>query len=1603
MNDFFNVLDDFEFEDFVADGESSSFLLAADSASDSSGEREAATEEYINNVKGDKADVTESGQYVWRGGESQNPFSGDTSGVYFTIKSSSLTSTAKTDGGESGDLTYYEIGLNDIEIITISSVDISNPLTIDNKLDVAGDNISLTLTSGNVTGGVFNRGDSTVTLAEPGANDATYNGATTVITLDGFTNPDPNAELTAEDFGWTSNGTNLTAVYTSGEENGTVTVQGDYNFEVDGKAVAVKNMTIADTAAAAAAIVFKYGENGETTLDLSALVADGDKVITVQEAEVDKIVPPAAETEIKIGGSSYTYALGTNSEATFELTSGAVTGFTLTVTGDAITVGKNQDIAIYDDDADDPTAAIVSVDGSNYTVTKTANGYALAITDSAEVTIDGTTLDFNISSATKAALSANNANNAIVINFDEDGITGVTNLYRLTSESDSLTVTGATATDADGGLPVFNSRGVLNNIAVDKGAFTLVGGATGEQELQVASGSTVYEVYTDMNVALSGGSGTVTDGVNKVTYTANGGHFEADTANNITEYVFENKGDSILLANDNALPVSYNGTDIVLPTVTGDTNGYTVTLTDVSDATDPKFEVSDLDVGATVTDADDTVTTKATTDTVEFDAKGNITGAETTGNNDFTLPAAGNTRTLKFGLETLVVTPGANHADGDVITVVSDVSGVVSVSGLLPGDTISNFAPNSPEEKADTQFIFKSSGGVDTFTVNDIVYTVSNDKNGKLIIDGAGNVSDLDDGAHVHINQDALTDKISLNVNGVPYTSDQTDLTIGTEDYNINGFTKKNESLGSYQDDPEHPLINQNDTWIGVASKLAASGALKRAPGAIIGEAESADATLIADTFGTSYSTLASNDAIVDFTTGEHANERVWAVLNNDDTRSVTFNDVGNNLAVVTDNADADKVINLGNKGDFVIMDGDSDYNTVTINDGAGNDNIVVTGTEATVIDLSKGGQDRIHTFAAANANIVVNNYDEMSGAGVVVHDPEIPNITELRDAIEDGLLVFEDGKIVAIDRDETTTGVDRKSSIQINNKTKTHQTMVRLFGYKDNKDTYKDDAGQLVGFTGKDGGVLDASDIEEDVVLVGNYAGDHRSGSSLKSGAGADLVFAGAKDTIDTGDGIDNIVLDPTAGRDAATIIVGRGAGDVVENLQSGFTGDIFDVTGFDGKLDYTFENGVLGIHDRTSQSTLLAATSETGEFVQQRFINGSDTLYAAIAQEGGTITVKDGDDTVPNYFLAENGAIDFTAYSGYVGIDVDGQDIDYPSGIESSSVSIGSTVNTLIGGKGTTIFKGGEGNETLIAGTSESSLYGGGGQNFLQGTTSENKAGSTEYFVIGIHNGAQNTISGFEFINDGATNQATFDNLNLGMADGNNITGVKANADGSISIDVKGEESGATEKVTIEGAAGKEMLVDRGTQTETVAQIAASANTINHDYVDFYLATEKNATVQIGNVASAKVWLEAPDFSDGVEFVGDYTVIDARGSGAAVEMAGNSAANTIYGGLGNASMWGGAGNANDVMFGGSAHNEFYFEAGNGNDTIMSANTGDIIHLGVGLDQVDFDNTNITSYGVDVKLTDGSTLTINSTAEVSFSLEDGTNLKVNRSTQQFE
>ncbi len=1582
MNDFFSVLDDFEIQEFVAADESdytgSSFSI--DSYDDASGtvaredlpNQEVAlsnvktgesTKEAISGIKKADADNSQSKTvYVWDGGVS--PFSGNTATTYVTFTDSGRTGT--TDDG----VNYMIVSLNNVEGLSFSAagtINVNNDS--DNKYDMgltATAGVSVDMSRGNVTGGSFLLGSGEIAIG-PANADVT---STTTLAIDDFADGVVSFTGTNEDI----------ATVTTGTDGGTITVNGDYNFTLNGESVRIKNVNTAKSGG----IVFTYGADGELGMNIRALTALDDTVLEVVSAGgASTLVPPttaanAESSQIKIGGVSYDYASGGSSY--FMIDGTDVEGYVLVNEGDAIKVNNKNDIAVFDDDDTSDGSEVIKVDGSNYTVTKLRNGYSATITNSADVTIGDTTLDFTISKTTKDSSAFVNAG-GLTVYFDEDGsVKGVQGLNLFTNSGDSMKVTAPNVAESDDGIALINSgttitggnvtsASVAGYVAVSDGDFTYTGSSDGIPTINVADGQKVFSVSNALttgtnkdkaNITVGTEGGTVTDGQGD-TFQYSGSGSLNGVKDDIVSFNMTAAGDAIQMSTTNPVAVNYNGSAITIPAVVDADGKFKVSM-----GSDGNFFISDLGAGSKV---DDRFTFENAGGTVEFEADGDVVaiqgyaGELVLYQTDAGLTINGDRLSYALGDDT------------DSITATVDItSGVTKVTGLHSGDNI-----NSTDEA--TVFQFVTTGGTDVFTVGNgttaNTYTVTGDTDGVITITAGGVVDGLDEYATLTVDPAK-----ALKVNGAEFEAEAVD------GETVKGFETKKGDISAYVTDATHPLfdgymdVDDIKTWIGVAPATTYR--------------ESTDGSLdLTSTEGTAQYTFD--------TTGVNA---------------VAFNDDGKNLAIVDDDVTGNKTITLGNKGDAVIMMGRDEYGSVNIIGGAGNDTIFVGGREGvedavvhgagmtTSIDLSKGGVDKVHTYAAANANIILNNYDETSLAGVVLHDPEIPYIKDLAAAINEDLIVVDGNQIIAIDRDETRTGVDRKTRITVNNTNSAHQSMVRLFGYKDNKDTYGDDYGQLVGFTGVTGGTLDASDITESLVLIGNKDGNNVAGSYLKTGTANDTVFAGAMDTIDTGDGIDLIVMDDTVGRDAATVIVGRGAGDAVQNLKSGFTGDVFDVTSYDGKLAYTFTDGVLGIVDESSKSTLLANTDETGQFIKQRFINGSDTLYAAIAQEGGTITVTDSDDTVPNYFLANDGAIDFTGFSGDVGLDVDGEDLDYPSAINGTSVSIGSAVDSLIGGSGTTIFKGGKGDEVLVAGTGESSLYGGGGQNVLIGSTGNaNKTGSTEFFVIGIHNGAQNSIAGFEFIANGGSNQATFDNLNLGLADGNQVTDLVANADGSVSLGVKGDESGALEKAVIAGAAGQEMLVDRGTETESVVQIASSVVTVNNSYVDFYAATDTNATVQIGNVTSAKVWLEAPDFSDGVEYVGDFTVIDARTSTAQVEMAGNNVANTIYGGLGNASMWGGAGNANDVMVGGSAHNEFYYEVGNGNDTILSAKDGDIIHLGMSLDQVNFDGTEMSGSGIVVRFNDGGagSLYIDGSAEVSFSFDDNTTVKANRQTGQFE
>ncbi len=1617
MNDFFSVLDEFEFEEFVApsDDTDSGFVNNTDTTGDSSATYQ---DEEAENILDAKTEVTKTdgSEYVWKNG---NPLTGNNTGVWLGFVATKVT--VKEDGGADGNLTYKEIEVNSVAGFSFTeAVSDDKPFQIDqgsvNFAFGGSSGLNVALSNGIATQAHLSSGNGHFMIwsgYSAGDNDS-YTSENGKITADlsGFGSE---SVLNLDENGYI---VTLESIDTDESAGGIVAVNGDYKFTLDDNSIQIKNVR-----AAAGEFTLTYGSDGKLAMDLSELAAEDGAVIQVKAADdVTLIAPPTtdnADTDatvesgsIKIGTTTYKYAAdeGDNDEKAYFITNGTtVAGFVLVNTGDAITV-TDSNFKVYDDD--EVLAGSEIITGSNYTVTKTKYGYVAEVTAaSASLTIGDTQFDFAISKGTRATFTDENGNvkKGIKIYFNEDGnVEGVQNLDLFTSDKDTMTVTAPNVTDEEGGIPIIKagynvpatglitSAAVNGYVSVNTGDFTYNGkadaNANAYPQVHVADEAQVFTVdgvnggiagvYVD-----NGNGGTVTDGEgDEFEYSGKG--YLVQEGDNIVRFVFTAKGDQITVPTDedDRIGLRYNGNDIAVPTVTDEDGYVTVALTDADTS---QFTLGALGADAVVSD-----------DNIEFnfEQEGGTAKFSNTTNGDVTIDGVygfvgsadidENDSGIIINGNVLTV----NYADDDQVAKATSTTGTAldTVTGLKSGDVVNSYVEGTTTD-AETVFEFTTTGGTDTFTVNGRTYTVEDDNDGELTISADGEVGDLDEDAILTV--DGFAKGETLTVNDVEYDGYK----IAEEDIEVVGFQTRSKARSSYDNDPDHPIFNNNTDRDFILNTLGVNDR---------------SANYVESTDGSQDLSSVSGTAQYTF----------------DDTEdnSVIFNDEGGNVAIVSAAAKGDKTILLGDKGDAVIMDGRDENGSVSITTGAGNDTIVIRGETredaiyresamTTTIDMASNGIDKIITYAAANANIVLENYDVInSKSGIVIHDPELPYIKEdIEDAIKDGLLVFDNGSIFAIDRGEADgtgtlpEGTDRKTQITVNNVSGTPGTMVRLFGYKDRggDDDYGDDFGQLVGFADVDGGTFDASAIAEEVVLVGNYDGN-KAASSLITGLYDDTVFAGAGDTIDTGDGVDTVILDDTAGREAATIIVGRGAGDAVENLHSGFEGDIFDVTSYDGKLDYTFTDGVLGIVDTSSKSSLLAETDEDGEFVKQRFINGSEVLYAAIAEEGGTIEVTDNDDIVPNYYLAKDGAIDFSNYSGYVGIDVDGEDLDYPSAVGSTDVSIGSAVNTLIGGSGTTIFKGGKGNETLIAGIGESSLYGGGGKNVLIGLPSgvnEDKVGSTEFFNIGIHNGAQNTIVGFEFIEQGATNQATFDNLNLGMADGNEVTDLKV-VNGAVAIAVKGQETGATEKVSIVGAAGEEMLVDRGTETETVAQIAASEVTVNNSYVDFYAATEKNATVKIGeSITSAKVWLEAPDYSDGVEFVGDFSVIDATGSTANVEMAGNNVANTIIGGNGNASMWGGAGNANDLMVAGYVHNEFYYEMGNGNDTILGGLDGDIIHLGATLDQIDFDGTVIESGAINVSFKDGGSLNIQNSAEVTFSFDDGTTIKANRQTQQFE
>ncbi len=116
------------------------------------------------------------------------------------------------------------------------------------------------------------------------------------------------------------------------------------------------------------------------------------------------------------------------------------------------------------------------------------------------------------------------------------------------------------------------------------------------------------------------------------------------------------------------------------------------------------------------------------------------------------------------------------------------------------------------------------------------------------------------------------------------------------------------------------------------------------------------------------------------------------------------------------------------------------------------------------------------------------------------------------------------------------------------------------------------------------------------------------------------------------------------------------------------------------------------------------------------------------------------------------------------------------------------------------------------------------------------------------------------------------------------------------------------------------------------------------------------------------------------------DASAVDGKTS-----LAGNLNDNTIIAGDGDSSLWGGDG-GNDLLVGGGK-NTFFYNFGNGNDTIQSANDGDIVDL-TNITLAEISSTNISADAVSINFIDGGSLTVNGNAAVEYKV-DGTSYVV--------
>ena len=675
----------------------------------------------------------------------------------------------------------------------------------------------------------------------------------------------------------------------------------------------------------------------------------------------------------------------------------------------------------------------------------------------------------------------------------------------------------------------------------------------------------------------------------------------------------------------------------------------------------------------------------------------------------------------------------------------------------------------------------------------------------------------------------------------------------------------------------------------------------------------------------------------------------------------------------ISEKTDADDILARGENPIYVTesgsvdMTGDKDLALIegtaaTVTAGDGGDSVVVRHGAEVDINLDDDGSTLIIPTAG---RVTLENYN---GDNAQVQTFDYSNLI---DAVKGNSIQFGNG---GLDLGDAVIIYDEAAE----SNGATAATLINAHGQR-----------QAIAFTHMKGGTIDLSDADENYLIKGNYAENaddtlKGGGSNMTGGTGNDTILAGSRDTVDGGEGDNQIYLTDKAlrswGYDGATLILNDGK-DTVHNFASGFNhnDDKISINNIND-IEFGYTSGQLVLSGNGGQMTFDNVLGEDATTYELRLSDGTHDTNAAIAKENATIEVLDGN--AADVFYGNEQGISFSEYTGAVEVNLnesggtlDGREVKFYN-IDKAQAGAGDT--SLIGAANTS--------NTLIGGTGNSSIWSNSGKDLMVGNSNENKLGTTTFFYM--PGDGRDTITNFDFA--GGVGDITQDVIQLDQYSG--VTDViLRGSDVMIGIN-----NSTDDYLTLADARGKSFRLN----DDLIAKV--DTNVEYDGYTNCYVGYGDNATMHIGaDMGDVAIWLSDDSLDyHGIMYDGIRT-LDASTATGNTTLAGSEADNLIIGGAGANSIWGGYAQSNDTLVGGSGQNTFFFALENGHDVIQGAHDGDVVSL----EDIYFDDiarADITSGGVFIELNDGSTLEIQSTANLDYRLQDGTTYTADRTNRQW-